>query len=176
MKNAEKGLGNVDLFGLDEFGAPAGLNPLWGAVIGSGLGTLGAIGTRQFTRFGRHSELVGLAAGALSSGAMLFFEGTRDAGWTGLASSLLNNGLRQLELMFFVPELQAGTQGVEIEPTQALGIATVSPSQALLGEGDSDMPQLVGANLAQANDHVQLVGGPGLAQHAGHWGATVIPS
>jgi hypothetical protein len=182
-------LGNVNAFGLDEMGQPVGLNPVWGAVVGTGLGTVAAIGTRQFTKYGKHSELVGFGVGALASGAMIAFEGTRAAGWTGLASAFLNNGLRQLELMFFKPDMSAAAEAVEqaaaaansvngvvIEPTQALRGVAIERTQSLLGNPNEGLPQLVGANLSAANEHVQLVGGPALAQHSGAWGATIIPS
>jgi hypothetical protein len=178
MKSNNQGLGSVDAFGFNEFGQAAGLNPMWGAVVGTGLGTVGAIATRQFSpKMAKHSELVGLGLSALASGGMIFFEGTRAAGWTGLASAFLNNGLRQMEQMFFRPKLPevaataAEMGAVVIDPTQSLGLVEIENTQALAG---SDMPTLVGANLAAANEHVQLVGGPQLAQHAGHWGSTVI--
>ncbi len=188
-----KELGNVDAFGLDEFGMPAGINPLWGAVAGTGLGTLTAIGVRQFSGGSvgmvKWSEAIGFGVGALASGAMLLSKSTRAAGWTGLASSFLNNGLRQLEMMLLMKEvaLPAGTQGVGdvvIEPTDVLagqgglGLVEVEPAQALLGnsgaymEQGSDMPTLVGASLEQASNHIQLVGGPPLSGVASHWGAT----
>lgn len=182
--NNDLGLGGADAFGLDEMGQPVGLNPVWGAVVGTGLGTIGAIATRRFMPAqARHSELIGLGLSALASGSMIMFEGTRAAGWTGLASAFLNNGLRQIELMFFLPsaaeELAPAVSGafrghareVVIDPTEALGMIEINRTQAL---GDGGMPQLVGANLRDASNHVQLVGGPGLAQHSGHWGATVM--
>ena len=53
----------------------------------------------------------------------------RAAGWTGLASAFLNNGLRQLELMMLAPSLAEaaiaplsgyGMGNVVIDPTEAL--------------------------------------------------------
>lgn len=191
MKKNDKNLGGgVDAFGLDDFGMPAGLNPMWGAVAGTGVGTVAAVATRQFapTKY-KWSEAIGFGAAGLVAGGMLFFENTRAAGWTALASAFLNNGLRQIEMMLYDSKLKAAatattaptTQGVGdvvIEPTQALmgsqmGLVDIEQAQALLGAGEgSDMPHLVGANLAAANQHVQLVGGPALAQHSGSWGAT----
>lgn len=176
------GLGGVDAFGLDEFGQPVGLNPVWGAAVGTGLGTVGAIAARQFMpNYAQHSELIGLGLGVVASGAMIAFQGTRAAGWTGLASSFLNNGLRQMELMFFAPQMAeqiidsaaaaAAMNGVVIDPSEALGLVEINTTQAL---GDNGMPTLVGASLSEASDHVQLVGGPPLAMHSGHWGATVM--
>ena len=182
-KNTDLGLGGVDAFGLDEMGQPVGLSPIWGTVVGTGLGTIGAIATRQFApSLAGKSELIGLGLSALASGGMIAFEGTRAAGWTGLASAFLNNGLRQMELMFLAPKLPeaavdaaaaaaAGMGGFVIDPTEALGLVEINQTHAL---GDGGMPTLVGADLASASQHVQLVGGPSLAEHGGHWGATVM--
>lgn len=180
---------DVNAFGLDGFGRPVGMSPLWGAVVGTGLGTVGAVAARQFGSMGmaKWSEAIGFGLSALASGVMIAFKGTRAAGWTGLASAFLNNGLRQLELVLFMPKLPTAGYGmgdVVIEPTQALayaqgmGLVDIEPEQALAGAAADrdDMPQLVGVNLAAASDHVQLVGGPPLAQFAGHWGSTVIAS
>lgn len=187
MSEKNQGLGardydDVDAFGLDEFGAPAGLNPMWGAAIGSGLGTVAAIGLRQTDPTGfmaRHAEALGFGAAAVASGAMIFFPGSRAAGWTGLAAAFLNNGLRALEQYV----LKGGLSGVVIEPTTAfagrggLGMVDIERTTAFrggatgLGRG-SELPQLVGATLQSASDHVQLVGGPALNRFAGHWGAT----
>ena len=152
-QNTDLGLG-ADAFGLDEMGQPVGLNPVWGAVVGTGLGTVGAIATRKFVpSMAKHSELIGLGLSALASGSMIMFEGTRAAGWTGLASAFLNNGLRQLELMLLAPSLtqqpEVTTPPVEgafgrarrhlgevvIDPTQALGMVEINRTQAL-GESD----------------------------------------
>lgn len=182
--NTDLGLGGIDAFGLDEMGQPVGLNPVWGAVVGTGLGTVGAIATRQFApSMAKHSELVGFGLSALASGSMIMFEGTRAAGWTGLASAFLNNGLRQMELMFLAPSATAETAALKgfgrasyaremvIDPTEALGMIEINRTEAL---GAGEMPTLVGSSLSAASQHVQLVGGPGLAQHSGHWGATVM--
>lgn len=175
--NTDLGLGNVDAFGLDEMGQPVGLNPVWGAVVGTGLGTATAIATRQFMpQYAGKSELIGFGVSALASGAMIAFEGTRAAGWTSLASAVLNNGLRSVELMFFSPgsaEMAVDTppvSGVVVDPAEVLGLVEVDPTQVL---GDGAMPTLVGS-VADASRHTQLVGGPGLSAHGGLWGATVM--
>lgn len=179
--NTDLGLGNVDAFGLDEMGQPVGLNPVWGAVVGTGLGTATAIATRQFMpQYAGKSELIGFGVSALASGAMIAFEGTRAAGWTSLASAVLNNGLRSVELMFFSPggaEMAVDTPPVSghigqvvVDPAEVLGLVEINPTQVL---GDGAMPTLVGS-IADASQHTQLVGGPALATHGGHWGATVM--
>jgi len=136
MKKTE----HVDAFGLNEFGQPAGLNPVWGAVVGTGLGTLGAIGARQFGKTGgkmsQYSELVGLGMGALASGAMAFFDGTRAAGWTGLAAVALNNGLRQLEQSFFAKKAN-GIEGTVIDPTTSFSAAAFRPTTSFSAATDT---------------------------------------
>ncbi len=181
------GLNGVDFFGLDRTGSPDG-NPMWGAMIGTGLGTVTAIGVARYVKnpkVAKHAELFGLGASVLSGGA-LWLMGMRSSGVTAAVAGLLNNGLRALEKVLFKDAAMMGNlRGVVIEPTQALaghnygggmGMVDITPTQALAGPvaDYSQMPQLVGANLRDAADHIQLVGGPQLAQHSGAWGATVI--
>lgn len=170
---------NVDFFGLDSMGQPDG-NPMWGAFVGTGLGTLAAIGVKQYMpRQAKHAEVIGMGAGVLG-GAILWLAGHRASGITGAVSAVLNNGLRALEGYVFKSSAAMsgarGLRGVVIEPTQALGMVDVERTQALMGatSDNGGMPQLVGANLQSAADHIQLVGGPQLAQHSGAFGATVI--
>jgi hypothetical protein len=180
------GLNGVDFFGLDRAGSPDG-NPMWGAMIGTGLGTVTAVGVARYVKnpnVAKHAELIGLGA-AVFSGGVMWLMGMRSSGVTAAVSGLLNNGLRALEKVLFKDAAMMGhLRGVVIEPTQALaghygggmGMMDIEPTQALAGPvaDYSQMPQLVGANLHSAADHIQLVGGPQLAQHSGAWGATVI--
>lgn len=193
--------GHVDAFGLDEFGMPAGINPLWGAVAGTGLGTLAAIGVRQFAKPSvaeplkmpaavKYSEAIGFAVGGAASAAMLFSEKTRAAGWTGLASAFLNNGLRQIEILMLTKGAAATptpttptVTGVEMEQTDVLkgsgmGLVDIEPTTALLGaagyhEAGRDMPKLVGSSLAAANKYMtEEKGARPLSAFSSHWGAT----
>jgi hypothetical protein len=170
------------------------VNPMWGAAIGVGSGTATAVGIRQFVNPAAHpkmwaySEAIGLGVSTLSGAAMLLLgKGKwKDAGWTALASGFLNNGLRQIEMMMLTPKLPSvPTMGdAVVEPTQVLqgqglGIVDIEPATALQGlgayhESGADLPQLVGATLQKANEHVQLVGGPALSEHGAHWGSTLF--
>lgn len=129
-------VGTVDMFGLDEFGQPAGIDSLWGAVIGGGVGTGAAILTRAIAKpesaMHDYSEAVGLLAGGLAGGVMMAFPASRRMGWAALATALVTNGLRQLETSLFAPKKEAaaekpaeteaqaqtvkGWYGVDIEP------------------------------------------------------------
>lgn len=179
MENNGLAGGGINAFGLDEFGQPDG-NAMWGAFIGTGLGTVTAIGIRNYTKYARHAELIGMGAGIAAGAVMYFVPGMKASGVTAAVAALLNNGLRALEQKFMASapvSLPAqGLRGVTIEPTQALGMIDIQPTEALMGATSDyrDMPQLVGATLSSAADHVQLVGGPVLAQQAGAWGATVM--
>lgn len=104
-------VGEVDMFGLDEFGQPAGGDSMWGSVIGGGVGTGAAIMARALTSptssFHKYSELTGLLAGGLAGGVMMAFPGTRRMGWAAMATAFVTNGLRQLETSLFPPKLTA---------------------------------------------------------------------
>lgn len=164
-----------DAFGLDEFGQPDG-NPMWGAILGTGLGTVTAMGVKRYTKYGKWAELMGFGASVVAGGVM-YAMGMKSSGITAVASGALNNGLRALEgLLFKDSGTMQGLRGVVIEPTQALGMTEIVPTEALMGATSDQgaMPQLVGATMQSAADHITLVGGPSLAQHSGAWGATVI--
>lgn len=168
---------DVDAFGLDEFGQPRGLNPLWGAVAGSGLGTVVAMGARRWggATLGKHAEATGFVAAAAAGGAMIAFKRSRAAGWTALAAAFLNNGLRAVEQYFMSPSMD-GWGGVVVNPTTSfqgsgMGLVEISPTTSFQ---DAQLPELVGASLQQASQHVQLVGGPALNAHSSHWGATLF--
>ena len=178
------------------------MNPMWGASIGAGLSSVTAIGIRQVDaakhpKLVAYSEGIGFMAGALPGVAMLLLQKgkNKDAGYAAILASFLSSGLRQIEMLAFpavrgktaapalpAPAAEGGMGDAVIEPTtvfqgnNGLGIVDIEPATALQGysESNSDMPQLVGASLNAANEHVQLVGGPPLSQHASHWGATLF--
>ena len=124
-------MGQVDLFGLNEFGMPEGMNPLWGAVIGGGLGTGTAIAVRAMTdstsSYRKWSEGIGFAVGAATSGVMMMFPGTKAAGWAGLATAVMTNGLRQLEAVFTKSGDTKGIGAAVIEPLNGVVIESLSP-------------------------------------------------
>jgi len=134
--------GSVDLFGLDEFGVPAGMNQLWGAVIGGGLGTGTAIAVRALSGeaaagkfdWKKYSEGIGFAVAAGASGLMMAFPGTRAAGWAGMAVAFMTNGLRQLEKMF-VESTPAAFGAATIEPLNGVVMESLSPPTRDVGLG-----------------------------------------
>lgn len=128
------GMGEVDMFGLDEFGQPAGGDSMWGAVIGGGVGTGAAIIARAMTKptskVHQYSELAGLLAGGIAGGIMMAFPGTRRMGWAAAATALVTNGLRQLENSVFNPMAMTAA---EAQATAAAAAAspegTATPAQ-----------------------------------------------
>jgi hypothetical protein len=155
-------VGEVDMFGLDEFGEPAGGDSMWGAVIGGGIGTGVAIITRAMTKtpaskLHNYSEAVGLVAGSIAGGVLMAFPGSRRMGLAAIATAFVTNGLRQLEQSLFPPTIatpaspetpltkeglgraSGGWGGVTIDPTaviqpgQGFGIATIEPGYAVQG-------------------------------------------
>lgn len=83
---------DVDFFGLERAGGE--VNPMWGAVAGTGVGTLAAVGVTQFTDKDNVAELIGLGASLAIGGIMACFRSTRSAGFTAMAAGVLNNGVR----------------------------------------------------------------------------------
>lgn len=144
-------MGQVDLFGLNEFGMPEGMNPLWGAVIGGGIGTGTAIAVRALagkaaagkTDWSKYSEGIGFAVGGLSSGLMMAFPGTRAAGWAGLAVAFMTNGLRALEQMFTKTTAVSGWGAAVIEPLNGVTIESLSPgTRDVNGFGVADIQEV----------------------------------
>lgn len=175
-------MGEVDLFGLDEFGEPVGLKTMWGALIGSGLGTGLAIGLRRFSTAGsmwaNNAEGVAFLLTSAVGGAMVASHKTRAAGWTAIAASAVNNGLRYLDQMMGGSSM-GGWGEATVDPARAfyghgLGIATTEPRQNLAGAGG--LPTLVGhdASLGASASQVQVMGGPALSGLSSLYGATLF--
>lgn len=135
-------VGEVDMFGLDEFGQPAGGDSMWGAVIGGGVGTGVAMIARKMTdptkSVHKFSELLGLAAGGIAGGVMMAFPGTRRMGWAAAATALVTNGLRQLENSLFPDQLTAAAAATQAQQ------AAVSPT----GTAPTPTQQQVATNPA----------------------------
>ncbi len=194
-------MGNVDLFGLDEFGQPIGLNCNWGAAIGAAAQASGAMAVRRFTAMDDYAEGIGAAIGAGAGAVMMAFPGSRAAGWTAAITSLVGGGIRQLENMLGSERAAnaarnaaqgnstAGMGLPVIDPQYlvpgsaglmggGLGLATIEPSAVVSGSGLQGPPQLQGAgDYGLANNpaaaQAQLVG-PQLSGLGQHFGSTLF--
>jgi hypothetical protein len=196
-------VGQVDLFGLDEFGQNPGADAIWGAAVGVGLSTGTSIALRALTKsptIHRWSEGIGFLVGGGVSGAMAAMEKTRYAGWVGLMTSFLSNGLRQVETILFpndTAELLALTK-------RKLDVAYGKLSDAdkkTVDELKGAMPQLMApvvefaapvietagylssappvnlmdnSHLGAGAENVQLMGGPEISGLGAHFGATLF--
>jgi hypothetical protein len=119
-------VGEVDMFGLDEFGEAQGANAMWGAVIGGGIGTGAAIITRAMTKptskVHQFSELAGLLAGSAAGGVMIAMgPNMRNMGWSAIATAFVTNGLRQLEQSLFAPKLTLAEAQALVDAAAAKG-------------------------------------------------------
>ena len=139
-------VGEVDMFGLDEFGQPAGGDSMWGAVIGGGVGTGVAIIARKMSdptkSIHKFSELLGLAAGGLAGGVMMAFPGTRRMGWAAVATAFVTNGLRQLEDSLFPDQLTAAAAATQAATAAASPTGTAPTPTA--GQVATQAPAALG--------------------------------
>lgn len=166
------GMGSVNFFGLDEFGQPSGLNPVWGALIGTGVANITPAAIRMASDDPdviRWDEVAGVGAGVVASGAMLAFRGTRAAGWASLFGTLASAGVRALEkalmsdekalivaasYMSKKPAAKTGTDGVEVSQIPTLNGPVVNQTPSLLGNAPTLPPQLLGAATNGLNGNV----------------------
>jgi hypothetical protein len=129
-------VGQVDMFGLDEFGMPAGADSLWGAVVGGGLGTGTAIIVRRVTDPGstlyNYSEALGLLAGGIAGGVMMAFPGSRRMGWAAIAAAFVTNGLRQVESMLFAKKDGDKLTAKNNTEKGAFGAVAIEPNVAMI--------------------------------------------
>lgn len=186
-------MSKVNLFGLNAFGNPTGMERVWGAAVGAGVGTVGAIAARKLASPGgwasRWSEAVGLLTGAGASLLMVSMPGTRAAGWMGLVATALNNGLRVLEQVMFgggAVGWPVATQMGMVQADQINGLGYTMASQQPHAYGT--VPGVAGVagpiadgsgppvNLMGLGGGVNLLGqgGGGIGSLAGRYGATIM--
>ena len=159
----------VTFMGTNGLGAYSGVHPALGAAVGVGLGTGTAVvmSMSKNAKAQKYSELGGLAAGALGSLALMVSPKTRGAGFVGLVSAVLNNGVRAVVQM---------TR--KTAPVAGWGIATAAQVPTLGASAAYRVPTL-GAVTAQQR---QVLQGSGMGSNglpvfqglASHYGATVM--
>lgn len=157
-----RGYDDVDILGLNEFGEPVGLSAIYGALIGAGAGSLGAIAARSFGSVAlvNNSELVGLGAAAIAGGIMAAFPSTRHAGWVAIATGVVSNGLRAVERYFGSSTTAGiGMPSIQSYPRMAAGMNGLGIVQAQPLNG---RPQLLG-------------GQPRMSPLAAKYGASLAP-
>jgi hypothetical protein len=156
MARRRKLLGSVDLLGLNEFGQNPGLNPLYGTLIGGGVGAVTSMAVAR-TAKAADKELYGFLAGLGASGVMYAMKSTRHAALGGALGAFLTSGLAWIEKKLApVAVAQAATKTIE-----GLGIAKVS---YLNGLGVPQVNYLNGLGMASIHNQPPAVGTiPGVA-------------
>lgn len=173
-------VGEVDMFGLNEFGEAEGLPALYGVAAGAVLSGAGPALVRWALPSQReHSELWGFGAGVGVGALMAIMRSTRNAGWACMLTAGIASGLRLLENWFSgsAPKLDGVTferrkvlQGVVVENRPTLGLTTTENQPTLSGP-----PQLVGSGVQLVGNHgVQIQGGPAVSGVAGLYGSTYM--
>ena len=172
---ARKMLGKVDLLGLNSFGNPVGLNPIWGALIGGGVAgvTSLAISHNSTGSTQTNSDIIGLGVGLAASGVMYAMPATRHAAIGGVVGAFLASGLSYLNRVLFgtvqlpaataavASQVAAAATGSTAPGTAGMGIAT---TRALNGLGIATTRALNGLGIATTQQRVPPVGTiPGVA-------------
>lgn len=177
--------GSVDLFGLDEFGNPQGMDQKYGAALGAAFQTVTAIAVRKYTNYKKYSEGIGVLAGAVAGGSMIAFTESKAAGWTALISSVVSGGIRQLaQLTDMDPGFDGGLGIHTYETVPTLGYATVERQSLVPGSSGLSGDFAGPVQLQAAGDYgmsnnpaarqVQLVGGPEVSGLSAHFGSTIF--
>jgi len=164
---------SVDMFGLDEFGAPTG--PSWGAFGGALGGGLLASGTavlvQEFlTGWEKWAEGIGLLVGS-ATGAVLAFasENTRGMGYACIASAMAATLPRQIQHLMSKKQQMldmAAKQGLSLDTTGKGVVVTPLPAETTTGWGRQAVEQLRGQAVEQLNGAPLAAGSGALARHA----------
>lgn len=157
-------LGSVDLLGLNSFGEPVGMSPLFGMAIGGGVsGATSMILAR--TGKAAKADAYGFLAGLATSGVLYAMKATRHAAFGALAGAFFATGLRWLGGVLFGSASVAGVRGgVGLPMINALNGGLGMPMiNALNGMGMpaiSQVPPATGAIPGVAGP--QISGGMGM--------------
>jgi len=79
--------------------ASGDVSPVWGVAASGTVGTGTAIAIRTLTDMDKNAELIGMGAGVAAGAAMMLSERTRAAGFTGIITAVVTNGLRYAEAL-----------------------------------------------------------------------------
>lgn len=191
-------LGKVDLLGLNSFGEPVGMNPIWGMAIGGGVsGVTSMVLARSSGTAARHSDLIGFLAGLATGGAMMSMKSTRHAAYGAFAGAFFATGLKWLERVLFgapaaaakpvagmgIPQINALNGGLglpQINALNGLGMASIStsvpPQGAIPGVAGPQVSGGFGGNMPPVNLLGQRLGagGPQVSGLSARYGATLM--
>lgn len=175
--------GDTDMFGLDEFGAYAGPNPLIGVAAGAVSNMLG----KKLLGGMLSPMLAGIAGGALGAGVAYFASG-KSAGLAmvtgGTAVIIEVAKMLGTSLGLGLATIDSKAYPVAASRLNGLGIASLAPGYGVPAErqlrgagglGARGKTELMDDSSfgAQAGQ-VKLMGGPSVSSLAGHYGATLF--
>jgi hypothetical protein len=189
-------LGKVDLLGLNSFGKPVGMSPLWGMMIGGGVSGVTSMALSRTGKAGR-APLFGFLAGLATSGIMYSMRSTRHAAFGAVAGAFFASGLKWLEgVLFGVPVIVAApsqTHGVGLpmmQPLNGLGLPMMQPLNGQFGLPSASnivppqgtIPGVAGPQMSGGvgNPPVHLLGqqlhagGPRISGLSARYGATLL--
>lgn len=161
-------LGKVDLLGLNSFGQPTGMNPLWGVLIGGGVSSIAATAASRTSK-AHQANLIGFLTGLATSGVMYSMKATRHAAFGALAGAFFASGFKWLEgILFGAPMMVApakGTAGMGLPMMNALnggmGLPMMQPLNGALG-----LPSMSQTPIPQGT--IPGVAGPQISGGIGH--------
>ena len=162
-------LGSVDLLGLNSFGQPVGMNPLWGMMIGGGVSSFTSMGLERMGsgKAAAHADLIGFLAGIATGGAMYAMKSTRHAAFGAFAGAFFASGLKWLgRVLFGAPTAAKGTAGIGMPQIQALngGHLGLPQIQALNGAG---LGMATASNVVAPQGTIPGVAGPQISGFGG---------
>lgn len=155
-------MGEVNLFGMDEYGMPVGISPLWGLGIGAALSSGVPAALRMATKdpmssLIKYDEAIGAAAGTVAGGVMMFFKGTRAAGVTALLTAVGTAGVRALEKAL-MSDTEKQVLAISLIASMKDKTAAKAAIANLAGIEISQVPSLQGMEISQ----VPSLQGPGM--------------
>lgn len=164
-------LGNVDLLGLNSFGEPVGMNPLWGVTIGGGTSfATSIIAGRMGGKAAAHADLIGFLAGMATGGVMYSMKSTRHAAFGAFAGAFFAAGLKWLGGVLFGPSIaQKAVAGMGLPMINALNGGGLGLPMINALNGQMGLPSM--SNLPHPQGTIPGVAGP---QVSGGMGAPPI--
>lgn len=195
---SNKTLGEVDLFGFDDFGV--GHEILTGVAVGGVGSTVVGIAARYLSTNPmvlKYSDAIGGAAGVVAGFFLSKKPGYQEAGHVAMVTSVLVSGLRQLETLFgkksglsapVIDYLNGGMGIPQVEYLNGgLGIPTIGPvaqsygtipgvAGPALSDGQVPVDVMQRGTLPGAGNDVTLLGAPQPHGMAQMYGATLFGS
>lgn len=162
-------LGSVDLLGLNNFGEPVGMSPLWGMAIGGGTAGATSMLLAKMGKAPARADLLGFVAGLATGGIMYSMKATRHAAFGAFAGAFFASGLRWIgRALFGDASAPVAGRGVGLPAINALNGQMGLPSISALN-GQMGMASI--SNTSHPYGTIPGVAGP---QMSGHMGAPPV--